>query len=207
MDERSHHLPRQGQQGAALLTSLILLLAIMLLGAATASITMQGEKAARNERDFRTAFFAAEAALRDAQADIDREQDASLFLPPDPAAFVNACGTKQQGKSPGLCLPAQTGHPPVWLTVNLLDAGEDSARTKAYGTYTGRLFPAGEGALPFRPPRYLIELLSAPPREPAGEADPVELAGAALAAYPAWCAFATVLSTSTWWLNRDRVSR
>ncbi|MCZ4652758.1 TspO/MBR family protein [Gordonia amicalis] len=29
-------------------------------------------------------------------------------------------------------------------------------------------------------------------------------AGAALAAYPAWCAFATVLSTSTWWLNRDR---
>ncbi|ASR02436.1 TspO/MBR family protein [Gordonia rubripertincta] len=32
-------------------------------------------------------------------------------------------------------------------------------------------------------------------------------AGAALAAYPAWCAFATVLSTSTWWLNRDRVSR
>ncbi|AZG45004.1 Tryptophan-rich sensory protein [Gordonia insulae] len=28
--------------------------------------------------------------------------------------------------------------------------------------------------------------------------------GAALAAYPAWCAFATVLSTSTWWLNRDR---
>ena len=42
---------------------------------------------------------------------------------------------------------------------------------------------------------------------PAGEADPVELAGAALAAYPAWCAFATVLSTSTWWLNRDRVSR
>ena len=29
-------------------------------------------------------------------------------------------------------------------------------------------------------------------------------AGAALAAYPAWCAFATVLSTSTWWLNRGR---
>ncbi|SDU54591.1 TspO/MBR family protein [Gordonia westfalica] len=31
-------------------------------------------------------------------------------------------------------------------------------------------------------------------------------AGAALAAYPAWCAFATVLSTSTWWLNRDRAA-
>lgn len=29
-------------------------------------------------------------------------------------------------------------------------------------------------------------------------------AGAALSAYPAWCAFATALSTSTWWLNRDR---
>lgn len=31
-------------------------------------------------------------------------------------------------------------------------------------------------------------------------------AGAALAAYPAWCAFATVLSTSAWWLNRGRRS-
>ncbi len=31
-------------------------------------------------------------------------------------------------------------------------------------------------------------------------------AGAALAPYPAWCAFATVLSTSTWWLNRGRRS-
>ncbi|RPA12125.1 TspO/MBR family protein [Gordonia sp. OPL2] len=29
-------------------------------------------------------------------------------------------------------------------------------------------------------------------------------AGAALSAYPAWCGFATALSTSTWWLNRDR---
>ncbi|MYR06302.1 tryptophan-rich sensory protein [Gordonia sp. SID5947] len=28
-------------------------------------------------------------------------------------------------------------------------------------------------------------------------------AGVALASYPAWCAFATALSTSTWWLNRD----
>ena len=27
---------------------------------------------------------------------------------------------------------------------------------------------------------------------------------APLAAYPAWCAFATVLSTHIWWINRRR---
>lgn len=31
-----------------------------------------------------------------------------------------------------------------------------------------------------------------------------QLRAAPLAAYPAWCAFATVLSTHIWWLNRRR---
>lgn len=163
MDERVQRVSRAGQRGASLLTSLILLAAIMLLGATTAGITVQGEKAARNERDFRLAFFAAEAALRDAQADIDRdeEREKAVFLPVDAAMFIESCGTAKHGKSHGLCAPATSEKPPAWMTADLLATGGESAPTVALGTHTGRSFPAGEGALPARLPRYLIELLDA----------------------------------------------
>ncbi len=168
MDEQLHLAERKRQHGASLITSLILLVAIMLLGVTTASITVQGEKAARNERDFSMAFFAAEAALRDAQQDIDSEEgrDTVVFLPPDPDAFLHGCGSRLQGKFHGLCLPAATDHPPLWLTTDLLNTGTANARTVAYGTYTGRSFPVGEGPLPAMSPRYLIELLSALPEAP-----------------------------------------
>lgn len=165
MGKQLHFAERKRQQGASLVTSLVLLVAIMLLGVTTASITVQGEKAARNERDFSMAFFAAEAALRDAQQDIDSEEsrEKAVFLPPDPDAFLQGCGSRLQGRSHGLCLPAAADHPPVWLTADLLNAGNANARTVAYGTYTGRSFPAGEGPLPAMSPRYLIELLSTLP--------------------------------------------
>lgn len=145
----------------------------MLLGATTARLTVQGEKAARNERDFRTAFQAAEAALSDAQADIDGDDEKNaIFLPPDHTAFLPGCGTVADGDSHGLCVPAEARHTPVWLTVDLLDTREATARTVAYGETTGRHFLGGEGTLPGKLPRYLIELLTlqseAPPA--AGEA-------------------------------------
>jgi type IV pilus assembly protein PilX len=149
------------QCGASLPTSLILLAVIMLLGATTARLTVQGEKAARNERDFRTAFHAAEAALSDAQADIDGgEEEESLFLPPDHSVFLPGCGRAADGESHGLCVPAAAMHTPVWLTVDLLDTNEATARTVAYGETTGRPFPGGGGTLPGKLPRYLIELLT-----------------------------------------------
>jgi type IV pilus assembly protein PilX len=154
--------------GAALPTSLILLAVSMLLCATTFRLTVQGEKAARNERDFRTAFHAAEAALSDAQADIDGDvAEKAIFLPADRTAFLPGCGTVADGYSHGLCVPAAATQTPVWLTVDLLDTNEATARTVAYGETTGRRLPGGEGTLPRKSPRYLIELLT-----PVSEAPP-----------------------------------
>ena len=167
MNEGVQRVSRAGQRGASLLTSLILLAAIMLLGATTAGITVQGEKAARNERDFRLAFFAAEAALRDAQADMDRddEREKAVFLPVDAAMFIDGCGTAKHGKSHGLCAPALNAKPPAWITADLLATGDEGTPTVALGTHTGRSFPTGDGSLPARLPRYLIELLDATGQE------------------------------------------
>lgn len=149
------------QSGASLATTLILLLVIMLLGATTARLCVQGEKAARNERDFRMAFFAAEAALADATKDIDSNSDVdSPFMPPDHKVFMRGCGTPEDGKSHGLCSPAASGNPPVWLSVDLLDTHGLTAPTVAYGHVTNRVFAAGEGAQAAALPRYLIELLT-----------------------------------------------
>jgi type IV pilus assembly protein PilX len=163
--------------GASLLTSLILLAVIMLLGSTTARLTVQGEKAARNERDFRTAFHSAEAALLDAQLDIDGgEEEDAIFLPPDRSVFLPGCGREADGDAYGLCASASASasaaNTPVWLAIDLLDENDATARTVAYGGTTGRHFSAGAGALPDKLPRYLIELLSSHPETPpvAGEA-------------------------------------
>ena len=108
------------QKGSSLATSLILLVAIMLLGATTARLTVQGEKAARNERDVKMAFHAAEAALHDAEADInDGTRDAPS--PFDVRVFLPGCGSRSDGVSHGLCASADPGKLPVWLTVDLRD--------------------------------------------------------------------------------------
>jgi type IV pilus assembly protein PilX len=65
------HAARSGQQGAALIVSLLMLVAVMLLGVSAAHIALEGEKASRNDRDRQLAFQAAEAGLMDAEMDIE----------------------------------------------------------------------------------------------------------------------------------------
>ena len=67
---------------------------------------------------------------------------------------------------PGLCLPAASGAPPVWLSTDL---GVADSGTVAYGQFTGAAMQTGQGFLPFKRPRYMIELLPFhPPGEEAG---------------------------------------
>ena len=54
------------QRGASLIVSLLMLVAVLVLGISAAQIALQGEKASRNDRDRQIAFQAAEAALMDA---------------------------------------------------------------------------------------------------------------------------------------------
>ena len=145
--------------GATLVYVLCLLLIILLLGVSAAQMALQGEKAARGERDRQIAFQAAEEALVDAQNDIEGLPGApgrsSLFAPSSAAGFADGCG---EGGAMGLCLPAAPDAPALWLSTDL-DGTEGVSRAVPYGQFTGAVMQTGQGFLPSRRPRYLIELL------------------------------------------------
>jgi len=144
--------------GSALLMCLLVMAVALMLGLSGARIALQEERAARNDRDRKTAFQAAEAALLDAQRDI--EQPASTG--PRAALLASAapvlpagCGAGAANALLGLC--AGRAGAPAWLVVDFRDEAEATMRSAPYGRFTGLAMPLGGGALPARPPRYLIE--------------------------------------------------
>ena len=148
-------------RGATLVYVLCLLVIILLLGISAAQMALQGEKSARGERDRQIAFQAAEEALMDAQKDIEGLPGApgrsSLFAPGSAAGFADGCG---EGGTLGLCLPAGPDAPALWLSTDLDGAeGGSASRAVPYGHFTGAVMQTGQGFLPSRRPRYLIELL------------------------------------------------
>lgn len=152
------------QKGVSLVVSLVMLVPVLLLGISATQLALQGEKASRNDRDFQIAFQAAEAALIDAELDIENSPDiarsrSELFSETGQQAFVEGCGAGNNNVSLGLCARAAEGGAPAWLTVDFLETGPASARTVPYGRFTGKVLPVGEGALPARLPRYIIETL------------------------------------------------
>ncbi|MET3133820.1 type IV pilus assembly protein PilX [Oxalobacteraceae bacterium GrIS 1.11] len=153
------HATRQG--GAVLMLALFLMVAILLLGASAAQLALQGEKAARGERDWHIAFQAAEEALMDAEHDIEGRAGApgrsAMFAPDSALGFVDGCGSDSVNL--GLCLRAGEGAPPVWQSIDFADDGAGTARSVPYGRFTGAAMQTGEGFLPFKRPRYIIELL------------------------------------------------
>jgi len=160
---------RKRHGGATLIVTLILLIAVLMLGLSAAQIALLAEKASRNDRDRQIAFQAAEAALIDAELDIEHSPDSTrsrshLFSGNSARGFPEAgtCGTAAAGMSFGLCAPAAAGagKAPVWLGVDFDDVGAATARSVPFGRFTGRVFQTGKGALPSRPPRYVIELMS-----------------------------------------------
>ena len=176
----SHHAGPRREGGATLVYVLCLLIVILLLGVSAAQMALQGEKAARGGRDRHVAFQAAEEALMDAQNDIEGLPGApgrsGLFAPGSAAGFAAGCGDGLgAGGELGLCLPAAPGAPALWLSMELDAAGAASgsgaSRSVSYGQFTGALMQTGQGFLPSRRPRYIIELLPFhPPGEEAGAA-------------------------------------
>ncbi|WP_020652637.1 pilus assembly PilX family protein [Massilia niastensis] len=162
MDMR-HDFPmtRRRQGGVALLTALVLMLAVLMTGIAAARTALQGARAAESERDRLLALQMAEAGLADAEADIEggaapASARSAALASGDPAAFADGCA----GGRPydGLCRPAAG----LARQAELL-ADPDGPAVR-FGAYTGRRMPEGEGGLPAAPPRYLIELM--PPGGP-----------------------------------------
>lgn len=144
------------QQGVALLSALILMLAVLMTGIAATRSALQGSRAAAIERDRLLALDMADAGVRDAEHDIDggaapASARAAAFAAGNPAPFAEGC---ERGRPfAGMCR-----HDPDALRQAGRLAEERSAAVW-FGTYTGREMPVGEGGLPESAPRYLIELL------------------------------------------------
>lgn len=161
---------RQHQAGISLVIVLILLFASVLLGTSAAVIAVQAEKASRGDRDRQSAFQAAEAALIDAQLDIDTAPGGSgvyhraeKFSPDSALGFpandqVANCVAGNLSPNQGLCKRALDGSAPSWLAVELADRSANAVSVP-YGHFTGQFFPIGKLTLPAAKPRYVIELM------------------------------------------------
>lgn len=147
---------RRRDRGMVLLCALLLMLVAMIAGVAVARTGFASVAGARYERERLSARGAAEAALRDAERDIEGATvpaRAALFgTAAAPAWPASGCG--QGAADRGLCAEAS---PPAWQTLDL--AASENPLLVPYGTVTGAPFATG-GLLPARAPAYLIERLA-----------------------------------------------
>jgi len=152
------------QRGAALVTVLFLVLAVLMMSVSSTRASLAAVKSARYERDRHIAHQSAEAALLDAERDIagaagPASPRTALFVAAHPAAFIAGCaGT---GEHVGLCRLVPAPGIPAWQATDL--AGTSSVE---YGRFTGAAMPTGAGLLPAEPPRYIVELLDHPGANP-----------------------------------------
>jgi type IV pilus assembly protein PilX len=152
------------QRGMALLATLGILLAMMILGVSAMRAAFNGEKSARAERDRYVALQAAEAALLDAERDIEGAAGpgaarTALFAPGAAASFEDGCGAGAGNPALGLCAHALPPAPPAWQRVRLADPEPPDVRFVEFGRFTAAVMPVGRAMLPARLPRYVIEQL------------------------------------------------
>ncbi|SPR97881.1 pilus assembly protein [Cupriavidus taiwanensis] len=160
----ARRLPRPCQAGAVtLLLCGTLLLMVVLIAAATLQMLLSGRQLAVMQRERELAFRAAEAALRDGEAELlaaaaspDTQDRLSLWPAP------GRCGSGQQA---GLCRPALAG-PPVWQPWLRADTEVDAIGVPL-GRFTGAALPADAAVQ--EPPRYVAEILD---EAPAGHSAP-----------------------------------
>lgn len=140
------------EHGLALFPALVFLVILAMLGLAALGGSALQERMVGNTRDENVAFQAAEAALRDAEADIDVNLNSS-------SAFNAACTN-------GLCTPPSTWATPVSTDIAKLVDWSNAGNTRQYGANTGA------AALPLvaAQPVYVIELLSKLAASPTGSA-------------------------------------
>ena len=152
------------QRGFSLITTLILLMVVSGLGIAASQMVLMSERTSRFDRDAQIAFQAAEAALVDAEIDIQGPntfpaQRMGTFEPKSKVNFSAGCGT---GELRGLCAPAEAGQKPVWYQVDFTDESAN-AKTVQFGDFTGRKLAVGAtGIRPEIAPRYIVEVIPNP---------------------------------------------
>ena len=140
--------------GVALVMTVIVLALASMLMLALARAVLNAERASGAERDRLLAMAAAEAALRDAELDIEgADPRRTPYFDGSGAGFVEGCGVLTRPNA-GLCWPPADSVPVLDFT---REDGE--AHSVQYGRFTGHVLQAGAGPLPRQLPRYVIELL------------------------------------------------
>lgn len=148
------------QSGAVLVISLIMLLLLNIIGVTALQTTTLEEKMAGNMRDRIIAFQAAEAALRDAEADIANVVNNKRPRISGFSGFKANCGATTlsrtddglcyKGKNKAFSTAERKWEKPDWAGVASI----------AYGTYTNTgSTPVKIDARLSAPPRYVIEAL------------------------------------------------
>lgn len=139
--------PRRRESGASLIVILVMIVALAFVALAAMSSSVLQEHMAGNQRDRNVALQAAEAALRDGEADAQANLD-------EASAFTLACVD-------GLCMPPSevasgASSAPVWKNIDW------TTQARAYGSRTGApaLLGPDNTALASQP-AYLIERLPA----------------------------------------------
>lgn len=172
---------RRRQHGMALLSALMLMLVAALLAVAGAGLASSALDAARQERDRVLAQAGAEAALHDAQRDIDQATDAraawlaAAAAPPPlgPSGGQGVSGSTAAAGGDGACgrddatlgvCPVAV--PPAWQVLDL--TAPDTAGLARYGQFTGARLASGGPLFPVRLPAYLIEPMALAPGAPEG---------------------------------------
>jgi type IV pilus assembly protein PilX len=148
---------RRREQGTVLLVALMFLIVLTLLGLAAMTGTTLEERMAGNSRDYNIALQAAEAALRDAEADlkgtgvtIGRTLSISSF----PITLIGTA-TPSGCVAGGLCIIVNE-------TTQLYNSasvswGASSTTSTRYGSFTGA---SAIGGIPTaQQPRYVLELM------------------------------------------------
>lgn len=160
-----------GQRGQSLALALVVLVAVSLLALAGARNALLGEKASRNDLDRQQALSAAEAALRDAEAELlhpGQSLRAEVLAGRErPLLMAGECAAGAGHPLLGICLPSPAGSAPAWLRAGLADSSPHGAGVP-YGQFSRRTFPHGAGPLPAQMPRYLIEMLESGRRDGRG---------------------------------------
>ena len=161
------------QRGITLVMALVMMIAVLAIGISAAELAWQGEKASRAQRDRHVAFQAAEAAVDDAEKDIQGSAASpaaaarnGLFAPASASALDGAAGfaasctsapSPESDVSRGLLARAQGNVKPVWQVVDLSGTEDGGACSVPYGGITGAAMETGQGFLPFKRPRYIVE--------------------------------------------------
>jgi type IV pilus assembly protein PilX len=158
------------QQGVVLMAALLVMVMLILMGISSVRLAIHGERAARGLRDRDVALQAAEGALADGERELagGGADPARAALLAAGGGYAEGCGDGVAAPDLGLCA-ADDSSAPAWRQVDIADDGAAS-RSVPFGHYTGAEMETGEGHLPFRKPRYVIEQLPAPSGTAAGAA-------------------------------------